>query len=159
MNMFSVGGKHWPPADQSPQDGEAGLENRQSERNDGDGDGDDGWSFLRSLKRQRTQHEADKQAATVSQKNSGGIEVETQEPENRASQGQGHQRNQGGTIEECNDKNHQGGKQRGTRSEPVEPVDQVKSVGNGQDPQNRKWQSYEPREMMVSKDHRKIEDP
>ena len=86
----------------------------QAERDDGNCDGHNRRRLLRALQREGTQDEADEEAAGVSQKNCGGIEVKAQEPENRSGQGDRHHRDERGSVEQCHHEDHHGGEQSGS---------------------------------------------
>ncbi len=58
MDMLTIGGKYGAAADQAPKDGERRLENRQAEGNHGNGDRDNGRSFLRTGQSQRAEQES-----------------------------------------------------------------------------------------------------
>src|SRR5262249_20623144 len=108
MNVLAIGGEDRSSADEAPQHRESGFENRESERNYRNRDGNHGRSFLCTLERERAQDKADEQAAAVTQENGRGIEVETQESQDRAGQGNGQQRYQSRSAKDSNDKNDQG---------------------------------------------------
>src|SRR2546421_4883825 len=57
VNVLAVRGEDGTPTDEAAHDGECSLENGQAKRDDWDCDGDNRRSLLRTLQRQRTQHE------------------------------------------------------------------------------------------------------
>ena len=114
---------------------------------------------MRTLQRQRAQDETDEEAAGVAQKNGCGIEGEAQKTENRACQGNGHHRDQRRPIKKGHHKNHQSREQGGTGGQTIEAIDQIKCVGDGQNPQNRAGQSNKPGQIVVAEQHRDVDDP
>ena len=159
MDVFAVGGEDGASADQAANDGERRFQNRQAERHDRDGDGDNGGSFLRAFERQGAEHESDEEAAGVSQEDRGGIEVEAQEAEDRAGQGDGHHRDQRRSAQQGHDESDQSREQGGAGGETIEAVNQVEGVGDGQDPQNGDGPSDEPGQLVIAEDDRDIDDP
>ncbi len=92
MDVLAIRGEHWPAANQSTNDRKGRLQNGQTERDHRDGDGDNGRRFLSTLQRESAQHEPDEQASAVAKKNGCWAEVEPEESNNSASQGDCQQR-------------------------------------------------------------------
>ena len=92
MDVLAIRGEHWLAADQSTKDRKCRLQNGQTERDHRDGDGDDGRSLLSTLQRESAQHEPYKQASAIAEKNGCRAEVESEESNNSASQGDCQQR-------------------------------------------------------------------
>ncbi len=65
---------------------------------DGNGNRDNGGSFLGTSESQRAQYKADEKTAQISQKNGCWIEVVAQEAEDGAGERDGHHRQQGGSV-------------------------------------------------------------
>src|SRR4029077_15528492 len=63
MYVLTVGSKYGASADQATENGERRFQNRQAEGNDGNGNGNNGWSLLRSGQSERAQEEADEKTA------------------------------------------------------------------------------------------------
>ncbi len=158
MDVFAVSGKYRPPADETAHHRKSRLQYGKPERDHGNGDGHDGGRLLHALQRQRAEHEAHEQTSAVPQKNSCGIEVEAQETENRARQDQGHDRHKRGVADQRNHEDHQGGKQRGTSRQSVQSINQVKGVGDTQDPQNGEWKPHKPGKMVPAEQDRQIQN-
>src|SRR5580698_3740354 len=98
VDVLAVGGEDGASADEAAQDGQRSFQDGQAEGNYRDSDSHDGWGFLRALESQRAQDKADEQASGVTQKNGCGIEVVTQEAENRTGQRDGHDGDEGGSV-------------------------------------------------------------
>ncbi len=64
-------------------------------------------AFCAPFNAKRTQHKADEETAAVAQENGRGIEVEAQESEDRAGEGDRHHRDQRRPIEKSHDKGDQ----------------------------------------------------
>ena len=102
---------------------------------------------------------ADEEAAGVPQKNCGGIEVEAQETENRAGQGDGHHRDQGRPMEQRHHERHQSREQGRSGGQTIEAVNQVERVGDGQNPHHGECPAYEPGQTVLAEQHRDVDDP
>src|SRR5258706_974908 len=92
MDVLTVGSKHGASADQAPENGKRGFQNRQAERNNWNRNRNNGGSLLRAGECESTQEKADEEAAGISPKNSRRIKVVAQEAEDGASQRNGHHR-------------------------------------------------------------------
>src|SRR6266702_4568663 len=90
MDMLAIRGEDRTPADQTANHRKYRFQDGQAKGNDGDGNGNNGGSFLCSMERQGAQKKTDEEAAGIAQKNRGGIEVEAQKSENRTGQRDGH---------------------------------------------------------------------
>src|ERR1700722_9094811 len=102
VDVFAVGGEDGAAADEAGNHRERGFKNRQSKRNDGDGNGDDGRSFLCAFQSQRAQQETDEETAGISEKDGGWVEVIAKKAEDCASQRNGHHGNQSWPVEQGN---------------------------------------------------------
>ena len=159
VDVLAVGGEDGASADQAADDGERRLQNWQAERNYRDRDGDDGGRFLRAFESQGAEHKSDEEAAGVAQENRGRIEVVTQEAEDRAGQGDGHDRDQRRPIQQRDDEGHQSREQGGSGGQAVEAVDQVERVGDGENPENGDGQSNDTRATVIAENDGDIDDP
>ena len=128
MDVGSVGAEQRLAAQGTPHHRERGIEDRQSEGDDGNADGDQRGAFLRARQRQRAKKEADKQAAAVTQKDGRRIEVIAQEPQDGAGQHDAEHRHHGRTAEQRGHKDHQRRKQRGAGGKAVDAINEVKGI-------------------------------
>lgn len=90
MDVLVIGGEDGASADEAADNRESRFKNRQSERDDGDGYGNDRGSLLRTIEGEGTEQEPDKQAAGITQEDGCRIEVVTQKSEDGARQSYGH---------------------------------------------------------------------
>src|SRR6266849_8226486 len=151
MNMLAVGGENGTAADETSQDGERGFKNGQAKRNYWDGDGHDGGRFLRALQGQCAEQKADEEAAGVAEEDCGRIEIESQKAQDGSGKGNCHHSDQRRPIQQRYDECNQGRKQCGSGCQTVETINQIESVGNGEDPHDSKGESHKPGEFVVSK--------
>src|SRR5208283_2389887 len=158
MDVLGVGGKDGASADQAAQNGEGGLENRKSEGNYRNGDGDDGGSLLGAFEGEGAQQKSDEEAAGVSQEDGRRIEVEAEESEDGAGERDGHHGDEGVSVEQRDNEGHQRREQGRACGKAIQAIDQVKSVGDGEDPQNGEGQAHEPGKLMGSEQNRDVDD-
>src|SRR3954471_20276763 len=86
MDMFAISSEYRASAYKSANHGQCGFKDRQPKRNHGDRDSNYGWRFLRTTQGERAEHESNKKASAIAEKNRGWIEVEAKKTENRAYQ-------------------------------------------------------------------------
>src|SRR5262249_33478099 len=108
MDVFAVRCEDWTSTDETADDRKSCLQNRKSEGDDRNRHRNNRRSFLSTSKRQSAEHEADEEAAAVDQKNCCRIEIKSEESENRAYEGERHQRNHPCVAQQGNRKHHQG---------------------------------------------------
>ena len=108
VDVLAVRSENRAPSNQAAQDGESGLQDGQPERNYRNGDCDYGRRLLCAFQGKSAEHEPDEKASAVAEEDGRGIEVEAQETENGAREGNRQQRDHAGTAEDRNDENHQG---------------------------------------------------
>src|SRR5690242_12376691 len=94
MDMLSIGGEYRSAADEPADNRQGGFKDGQAERNHRNSNGNNRRSFLRTLKSQCAQHESDKQASTIAQKDGRGIEVVAQKSEHGPCQRKGQEGNE-----------------------------------------------------------------
>src|SRR5208283_2617112 len=150
MDMLTIRCEHGTATDQAPQDGERRFQDRQAERYNRNGDGNDGRSLLGSGQGQRAQQEADEQTARIAKKDGGGVEVVAQKAKDRPGQSNRHHRDERVSAEQRDYELDQRRKQGRTCSQTIQAVNQVERVGDGQDPQNGERQTNEPRQFVLT---------
>ncbi len=158
MDVLAVSAEYRPATDETANHRKRRLQDGKPERNDRNGDSDDGGGLLHALQRQRAEHESHKQAAAVSQKDGRRIEVVAEKTQDSAGQYQRHDRHERRMAEERNHEDDQRGKQRGSGGQSVQSVDQVEGVGDTEDPQDRERQADEPRKMVSAEQDRQVEN-
>ena len=57
-------------------------------------------------------------------------------------------------VDKCHGEHYQGGEKCRSRGQPIQPVNQVESVGDCQDPEKRKRQAQEPGKVTPAEEHR-----
>ena len=115
-------------------------------------------AFLRPFQSERAEQKADEETAGISQKDGRRIEVVAQKTKDRASQRNGHHRDQGKSVQQRNYECHKGGEQCRTCRQTVQTIDQVESVGDGQHPQNRQRQSHKPWQLMLTEQYGDVQN-
>src|ERR1700756_1021141 len=158
MDVLTVGGEDGSSTDEAADDREHCLENRQAEGDDGNRDGYDGRRLLRTIECKGAEQETNQQAARVTQKDGRRIEVVAQKSQNRACEGDGHDFDQRGAMQKRHRENDHRGEQSGSGGQAVETVDQVKGIGDGQNPDDRDSKTNVPGEDTVAQQDGDIHD-
>ncbi len=158
MDVLTVGGEHGSSADEAADDREHCLENRQAERHDRDRDGNDGWRFLRTIESQGAQEKSYEQAARITQEYGRRIEVVAQKSQDGACKSDGHDFDQRGAVQERDCEDDHRGEQSGSGGQAVEAVDQVKGIGDCQNPDDRGSETNVPGEDTVAQQDGDIHD-
>src|SRR5579864_1483348 len=94
MNVITIRLEYGLTANQSPQDRQSGLKNRQTEGDDRNSDSNHRRGLLGALQCQGTQYESDEQTSAVTEKDGRRIEVKTEKSQDGSSQGNGQQGDQ-----------------------------------------------------------------
>src|SRR5215475_8243264 len=98
MDVLAIGGKDRAAANETADDREDSFQNRQAEGNNRDRNGDEGGSLLRAVESEGAEKEPDKEAAGISEKDGGGVEVEAKKSDDRAGEGDSHDFNENWTV-------------------------------------------------------------
>src|SRR6266576_4583810 len=158
MDMLTVGGEDRSSADEAADHRQDRFENRQAEGDYRNRDRNDGRRLLRTIECEGAEQETNQQAARVTQKDGRRIEVVAQKSQNRTCEGDGHDFDQCGPMQEGHRENDHRGKQSGSSGQTVETVDQVKGIGDCQNPDDRDSETNVPGEDTVAEKYGYIHD-
>lgn len=149
VDVAVIGAEDGLTSEETADDGEAGIQERNRECDQGRGHAEDGGGFLAPENAVTAQKEADREAARVAQEDGGRIEVEAQDGQESSSERNGGNGQLNVVHEESGYQSGCGDEETDTSSQAVHSIDKIECICAADQPKYGDWDST-PRWEMVS---------
>jgi hypothetical protein len=136
MDVAAVGGEKGLAAQEPANHDQRGIEQGDEEDQERSGHAQDSGGFLAPKDAVAAEQETEKEAAGITEKDGGGIEVVAQESEEGADQGHGGEGERNVGLEERGEEHGGGGEEPEAGSEAIDAINKVESVGAEDEPPN-----------------------
>lgn len=134
VDVVPVGGEKGLTAHHPPANGEKGVEDRVSEREQRDQYQHDGVGLLGRLERRQREEHPEGERAGISQEDSRGVKIPAQEPEKRPSEKDHHDRHVVIAQPDGDHRVYRGGEEADSGGQTIQPVGEVDGIGDADDP-------------------------